>query len=52
MSQWREKHEDLIAVVAWGKTERTGPTANLCPAEPGIEVFQPGPAAWGEAKLL
>lgn len=34
------------------KPERTGPTASHCPAEPGVEVLQSGPAAYGEAKLL
>ena len=52
MSQRGEDHEYLIAVVTWGKPERTGPTASHCPAEPGVEVLQPGPAAYGEAKLL
>lgn len=52
MSQWHEEHEYLIAVVAWGKPERTGPAASHCPPEPGIEVLQPGPPADGKAKLL
>jgi hypothetical protein len=51
-SQRGEDHEYLVAVVAWGKPERSGPAAGYCPAEPGIEVLQPGPAAYGEAKLL
>jgi hypothetical protein len=52
VSQWHEEHEYLIAVVAWAKTERSGPTASHSPPEPGIDVLQPGPAADGEAKLL
>ncbi len=52
VSQWGEDHEYLIAVVTRGKPERTGPAASHCPAEPGVEVLQPGPAAYGEAKLL
>lgn len=51
-SQWGEDHEYLIAVIAWGEPERAGPMASHCPAEPGVEPLQPGPAADGEAKLL
>jgi len=52
VSQRGEDHEYLIAVVAWGKPERSGPTASHRPAEPGVEVLQAGPAAYGEPQLL
>jgi uncharacterized protein DUF664 len=50
-SQWREEHEDLIA-VAIGESQRARPAPDLLPAKPAVEALEAFAAASFQAQLL
>src|SRR2546430_12133323 len=51
-SQRGEDHEDLVAVVAGGDTQRRGPAADHLPAQPAVEALKAGAATQRQVKLL